>query len=93
VPGTRHWEFHFDKLNTSIPDFVAIKKKLVIELDDSQHFEQEEFDIEGILRAIDFILKEERITRILPGAGGLDGQIALRHQMNCICFDGTNHLR
>ena len=29
-----------------IVDFVSIKKKLVIELDGSQHFEQEEYDIE-----------------------------------------------
>ena len=29
-----------------VPDFVSIKKKLVIELDGSQHLEQEEYDIE-----------------------------------------------
>jgi len=29
-----------------IPDFVSIKKKLAIELDGSQHLEQEEYDIE-----------------------------------------------
>ena len=29
-----------------IPDFVSIKRKLVIELDGSQHLEQEEYDIE-----------------------------------------------
>jgi very-short-patch-repair endonuclease len=29
-----------------IPDFVCIKKKLVIELDGSQHLEQEEYDKE-----------------------------------------------
>ena len=29
-----------------IVDFVSIKKKLVIELDGSQHLEQEEYDIE-----------------------------------------------
>jgi very-short-patch-repair endonuclease len=29
-----------------VPDFASIKKKLVIELDGSQHLEQEEYDIE-----------------------------------------------
>ena len=29
-----------------IPDFVSIKKKLAIELDGSQHLEQEEYDVE-----------------------------------------------
>jgi very-short-patch-repair endonuclease len=29
-----------------IPDFVSIKKKLAIELDGSQHLQQEEYDIE-----------------------------------------------
>ena len=29
-----------------IPDFVCIKKKLIIELDGSQHLEQEEYDPE-----------------------------------------------
>jgi very-short-patch-repair endonuclease len=29
-----------------IPDFVSIKKKLIIELDDSQHIEQAEYDVE-----------------------------------------------
>ncbi len=29
-----------------IPDFVSIKKKLIIELDGSQHLEQAEYDIE-----------------------------------------------
>jgi very-short-patch-repair endonuclease len=29
-----------------IPDFVCIKKKLIIELDGSQHLEQEEYDAE-----------------------------------------------
>jgi very-short-patch-repair endonuclease len=29
-----------------IPDFVCIKKKLIIELDGSQHLEQEEYDEE-----------------------------------------------
>jgi len=28
-----------------IPDFVSIKKKLIIELDGSQHFEQVEYDV------------------------------------------------
>jgi very-short-patch-repair endonuclease len=28
-----------------VPDFVSIKKKLVIELDGSQHLEQEEYDV------------------------------------------------
>jgi len=30
----------------SIPDFVSIKKKLIIELDESQHLEQTEYDAE-----------------------------------------------
>jgi very-short-patch-repair endonuclease len=29
-----------------IVDFVSIKKKLIIELDGSQHLEQEEYDVE-----------------------------------------------
>ncbi len=29
-----------------IPDFVCIEKKLIIELDGSQHLEQEEYDLE-----------------------------------------------
>ena len=29
-----------------IPDFVSVKEKLVIELDGSQHLEQEEYDVE-----------------------------------------------
>ncbi len=29
-----------------IPDFVSIKKKLIIELDGSQHLEQAEYDVE-----------------------------------------------
>jgi very-short-patch-repair endonuclease len=33
-------------IGTFIPDFVCIEKKLVIELDGSQHLEQEEYDKE-----------------------------------------------
>ncbi len=29
-----------------VPDFVCIKKKLIVELDGSQHLEQREYDIE-----------------------------------------------
>ena len=29
-----------------IPDFVSVKKKLIIELDGSQHLEQAEYDVE-----------------------------------------------
>ena len=29
-----------------IPDFVSIKKKLIVELDGSQHLEQAEYDVE-----------------------------------------------
>jgi very-short-patch-repair endonuclease len=67
-----------------IPDFVSIKRKLVIELDGSQHLEQEGYDSErtkylealgykvirfwndqvmndiaGIIRAIEFVLRDE----------------------------------
>jgi len=40
--------FTSTRLSTSIVDFVSVKKKLVIELDGSQHLEQERFayDIE-----------------------------------------------
>lgn len=33
-------------IGTYIPDFVCIKKKLIIELDGSQHLEQAEYDAE-----------------------------------------------
>jgi very-short-patch-repair endonuclease len=46
VPGTRHWQLHFDRLSAGIVDFVSYKKKLTIELDGSQHPEQEEYDLE-----------------------------------------------
>jgi very-short-patch-repair endonuclease len=46
VPGTRHWQLHFDRLSAGIVDFVSNKKKLIIELDGSQHLEQEEYDQE-----------------------------------------------
>jgi very-short-patch-repair endonuclease len=67
-----------------IPDFVAIKRKLVIKLDGSQHLEQEDYDVErtenleklgykvirfwndqimkdidGVIRAIEFALRDE----------------------------------
>jgi len=41
-----HWQFHFDKLSTGIVDFVSIKRKLIIELDGSQHLEQAKYDVE-----------------------------------------------
>jgi very-short-patch-repair endonuclease len=33
-------------LGNYVPDFVSIKRKLIIELDGSQHLEQAEYDIE-----------------------------------------------
>jgi very-short-patch-repair endonuclease len=33
-------------LGNFIPDFVSIKRKLIIELDGSQHLEQAEYDVE-----------------------------------------------
>ena len=36
-------------LGNYIVDFVSIKKKLIIELDGSQHLEQEEYDTERIV--------------------------------------------
>ena len=35
--------FNFNRLSTGIVDFVSVRKKLVIELDGSQHLEQERF--------------------------------------------------
>ena len=52
VPGTCHWQLHFDRLSAGIADFsqkgtmCAPRKRLVIELDGSQHLEQAEYDIE-----------------------------------------------
>jgi very-short-patch-repair endonuclease len=42
--GTKFRRQH--AIGTYIPDFVCIKKKLIIELDGSQHLEQEEYDEE-----------------------------------------------
>jgi len=46
VPGARNRQLHFDKLSAGIVDFCAPRKKLIIELDGSQHLEQEEYDKE-----------------------------------------------
>jgi very-short-patch-repair endonuclease len=43
---TRHRQLHFDRLSAGIPDFVCIKKKLIVELDGGQHLEQQEYDAE-----------------------------------------------
>ena len=41
-----HRQLHFDRLCAGIVDFCSIKAKLIIELDGSQHLEQEECDLE-----------------------------------------------
>ena len=46
MPGTCHRQLHFDRHSAGIVDFCAIKQKLIIELDGSQHIEQEEYDRE-----------------------------------------------
>ena len=47
-------------IGNNIPDFVCIQKKLIIELDGSQHLEQEEYDAE---RTSFLELKGYRILR------------------------------
>jgi len=56
----RYWQLHFDKLSASIVDFCAPRRKLIIELDGSQHLEQQEYDEE---RSVFLKSKGYRILR------------------------------